>query len=68
MVRRQEIINFVTPPPPKGGGKFRVNSIKVMFCFFFNLLFYFWKWFRQTKYIVMMTKEGSTKIANFMTL
>ena len=23
--------------------------------------------FRQTKYIVMMTKEGSTKIVNFMT-
>ena len=23
---------------------------------------------RQTKYVVMMTKEGSTKIVNFMTL
>ena len=25
-------------------------------------------WIRQTKYIVMMTKEGSTKILNFMTV
>ena len=25
-------------------------------------------WFRQTKYTVMMTKEGSTQIVNIMTL
>ena len=35
--------------------------------FFKNLLFYSVAWFRQTKCIVMMTKEGSSKIVNFMT-
>ena len=35
--------------------------------FFKNLLLYSGAWFRQTKYIEMMTKEGSTKIVNFMT-
>ena len=34
--------------------------------FFKNLLLYSGAWFRQTKCIVMMTKEGSTKIVNFM--
>ena len=32
-----------------------------------NLILYFQAFLRQTKYIVMMTKEGSTKIVNFMT-
>ena len=32
-----------------------------------NLLLYSQALIRQTKYIVMMTKEGSTKIVNFMT-
>ena len=32
-----------------------------------NLLLYSGAWFRKTKYIVMMTKERSTKIVNFMT-
>ena len=32
-----------------------------------NLLLYFQALIRQTKYVVMMTKEGSTKIVNFMT-
>ena len=32
-----------------------------------NLLLYFGAWFRQTKYVVMMTKEGCTKIVNLMT-
>ena len=31
-----------------------------------NLLLYSGAWFRQTKYIVMMTKEGPTKIVNFI--
>ena len=35
--------------------------------FFFYLLLYFWIWFRQTKYIVMMIKEVSTEIVNFIT-
>ena len=32
-----------------------------------NLLLYYQALIRQTKYVVMMTKEGSTKIVNFMT-
>ena len=32
-----------------------------------NLLLYSQALIRQTKYVVMMTKEGSTKILNFMT-
>ena len=32
-----------------------------------NLLLYSGSWFRKTKYIVMITKERSTKIVNFMT-
>ena len=36
--------------------------------FFKNLLLYSGACFRQTKHIVIMTKEGSTKIVNFMTL
>ena len=35
--------------------------------FFKNLLPYSQALIRQTKYAVMMTKEGSTKIVNFMT-
>ena len=35
--------------------------------FFLHILLLYSKaWFRQTKDIVMMTKEGSTKIVNFM--
>ena len=32
-----------------------------------NLLLYSGAWFRQIKCIVMVTKEGSTKIISFMT-
>ena len=32
-----------------------------------NLLLYSGAWFSKTKYIVMVTKEGSTKILTFMT-
>ena len=32
-----------------------------------NLLLYSRPWIRQTKYVVMMAKKGSTKIANFIT-
>ena len=38
-----------------------------MHYFFENLLLYFQTKGRQTKYIVMMTKEESTKILNYMT-
>ena len=38
-----------------------------MLYFFKNLLLYYHALIRQTKYKVMTTKEGSTKIVNFMT-
>ena len=42
-----------------------VKSVKLMY-FLKNLLLYSQALIRQTKYVVM-TKEGSTKIVNFMT-
>ena len=47
------------------GGNFGVKSVKLMH-FFKNFLLYYGAWFRQTKCIVIMTKEGFTKIVNFM--
>ena len=35
--------------------------------FFKNILLYSQAQIRQTKYIIMLIKEGSTKIVNFMT-
>ena len=52
--------------PTQRGGNFGVKSVKLMYLLK-NLLLYSGAWFRQTKYIVMMTKEGSTEIVNFMT-
>ena len=52
-------------PHPKGGN-FGVKSVKLLY-FLENLLLYSQALIRQTKYVVMMTKEGSTKIVNFMT-
>ena len=54
----------MTPIPR--GGNLGVKSVKLMY-FFKNLLLYSQALIRQTKYVVMMTKEGSTKIVNFMT-
>ena len=54
----------MTPTPR--GGNFGVKSVKLMY-FLKNLLLYSETWFKQTKYVVTMTKEGSTKIVNFMT-
>ena len=51
--------------PTQRGGNFGVKSVKLMY-FFKNLLLYSQALNRQTKYVVMMTKEGSTKIVNFM--
>ena len=56
----------MTPPPTQRGGNFGVKSVTLMY-FFKNLLLYSQALIRQTKYVVMMTKEGSTKIVNFMT-
>ena len=48
----------------RGGnqGEKRVKSM-----YLFKKKFYSFAWFRQTMCIVMITKEGSTKIVNFMT-
>ena len=60
-----KIVNFMTP----GAGVFALgcshksHTVKMHYSFN-NLLIYS---NRQTMYIVMMTKEGSTKIVNFMT-
>ena len=63
-VRRQEILNFITSTPR--GGNFGVKSVKLMY-FFKNLLLYSCASSRQTEYIVIMSKEASIKIVNFMT-
>ena len=56
----REIVNF-----PRGGNS-AVKNVKLMY-FLENLLQYSQAYIRQTKYIIMMTKEGSTKIVTFMT-
>ena len=43
------------------GDNFGIKSVKFMGFFFLNLL-HSWAQIRQTDYVVMMTKEGSTKI------
>ena len=52
--------------PTQRGGNLGVKSVKFMY-FFKNLLLYSQALIRQTKYVVIMTKEWSTKIVNFMT-
>ena len=52
--------------PIQRGGNFGVKSEKLLY-FLKNLLLYSQALIRQTKYVVMMTKEGSSKIVNFMT-
>ena len=63
-----KIVNFMTP----GAGilvqeRGHRSHIVNMHFFFKNLLLYSQTLISQTKYVVMMTKEGSTKIVNFMT-
>ena len=62
--KRQEIVNFMTLTPR--GGNFGVKSVKLIY-FFKNLLLFSGAWFRQTKYVVMINKVGSTKIVNSTT-
>ena len=64
-----KIVYFMTPRArvlALGCG--RISHIVKMHYFFKNLLLYSQAWIRQTKYIVMMTIEGSNKIVTFMTL
>ena len=48
-------------------GRGHISQIVKIHYFFKNLLLYSQAEIRKTKYIVMMTKEGYTKIVNFMT-
>ena len=63
-----KIVNFMTP---RAGvlvlGPGHISHIVKMHYFFKNHLLYSQECIRQTKYTVVMTKEGSTKIVNFMT-
>ena len=63
-----KIVNFMTPGV---GilvlGRGHISHRVKMHYFFKNLLLYSQAQIRQTKYIVVMTKEGSNKIVNFMT-
>ena len=61
-------VNFMTP----GAGVLvlgcgHISYIVKMHYFFKHLLLYFQAQNRQTKYRVMMTKEGFTKIVNILT-
>ena len=63
-----KIVNFMTP----GAGVLvlgcgHISHIVKMHYFFKNLLLNSQAQIRQTKQVVMMTKEGSNKIVNFMT-
>ena len=58
------------PPPLASALNFKFLchlSNSGMHFFFKNLLLYSQAYIRQTKHIEMITKEGSTKIVNFMT-
>ena len=48
-------------------GRGHISRIVKMHYLFFNVLLYSQAQIRQTKYVVMMTKEGSTKIENVIT-
>ena len=62
------IVNFMSPGAGVSVlGCGHLSHIVKMHYFFKNLLLYSQAYIRQTKYIVMMTKERSTKIVNFMT-
>ena len=62
IVRRQEIVNFMTST--QRGGNFGVKRVKFMY--FFKNLLYSQALIRQTKQVVMMTKEGCTEIVKFI--
>ena len=50
---------FHDPTPTQRGGNFGVKCVKLLY-FFLNILLYPQALIRQTKYVVMMIKEGST--------
>ena len=61
-----QIVNLMTPGVLWLGCGHISHRVKMHY-FFKNLLFNSQALIRQTKYVVMMTKEGSTKIINFIT-
>ena len=66
-----KMVNFKAPRSGVlmlGYGYMYISHIVKIHYFFKNLLLYSQAWIRQTKFIVMITKEGSTtKIVNLMT-
>ena len=63
-----KIVTFMTP----GAGVLvlgcgHISHIVKMHYFFKNLLLFSQEYIRQTKYIVLINKEGCTKIVTFMT-
>ena len=63
-----KIVTFMTPRAEVlvlGCG--HISHIVKMHYFFKSLLIYSHAYIRKTKFIVLMTKEGSTKIVNYMT-
>ena len=63
-----KIVNFITPGTwVLVLGRGHISHIVKMHFSFKNRLLYSKTTFRQTKSIVLMTKEGSTKYVNFMT-
>ena len=67
MVRRCEIVNFITPQPK--GSLMGVKNVKLTYSLkiVFPTLVHGSDKLYIVKCIVMMTKEGSTIIVNFMT-
>ena len=63
-----KIVTFMTPGTEVLVlGRAHISHIVKIHYFFKNLLLYSQAYIRKTKYIVIMTKEGSTKIVNFKT-
>ena len=61
-----KIVNFMTRTPLVLGCGHLSHIVKMHY-FFKNLLLYSQEYIGQTKYIVLINKEGSTKIVTFMT-
>ena len=62
-----KIMNFMTPGAEVLVlGRGHISHIVKLHYFFNNLLLYSQALIKQTKYIVMMTNEGCTKIVNFI--
>ena len=61
-----KIITYLTPRLHALGRGYISHIVKMHFSYK-NLLLYSQRKIRQTIYVVMRTKEGSTKIVNFMT-